>query len=53
MIHHMDLQMLYFFNSYGKFNGETSYEEYRREILTSIHTDATKFTKEEVIKSFL
>ena len=35
-----------------KFNGEVSYEEYR-EILTQVfHTDATKFTKEEVINTF-
>lgn len=35
-----------------KFNGETSYEEYREILTSAFHTDATKFTKEEVIKTF-
>ena len=35
-----------------KFNGETSYEEYREILIQAFHTDATKFTKEEVIKTF-
>ena len=35
-----------------KFNGETSYEEYREILTQAFHTDATRFTKEEVIKTF-
>ena len=35
-----------------KFNGETSYEEYREILTQAFHTDASKFTKEEVIKTF-
>ena len=35
-----------------KFNGEVSYEQYREILTQAFHTDATKFTKEEVIKTF-
>ena len=35
-----------------KFNGEVSYEEYREILTQAFHTDATKFTKEEVINTF-
>ena len=35
-----------------KFNGEVSYEEYREILIQAFHTDATKFTKEEVISTF-
>ena len=35
-----------------KFNGEVSYEEYRKILTQAFHTDATKFTKEEVINTF-
>ena len=33
-----------------KFNGETSYEEYREILTQAFHTDATRFTKEELLK---
>ncbi len=35
-----------------EFNGETSYEEYRKILTEAMHIDATDFTKEEVIKTF-
>ncbi len=35
-----------------EFNGETSYEEYRKILTGAMHIDATEFTKEEVIKTF-
>lgn len=35
-----------------EFNGEVSYEEYRKILTEAFHIDATEFTKEEVIKSF-
>ena len=35
-----------------EFNGETSYEEYRKILTEAMHIDATEFTKEEVIKTF-
>lgn len=34
-----------------EFNGEVSYEEYRKILTEAFHIDATEFTKEEVIKS--
>ena len=34
-----------------EFNGEVSYEEYRKILTEAFHIDATDFTKEEVIKS--
>lgn len=34
-----------------EFNGEVSYEEFRKILTEGMHTDATKFTKEEVIKT--
>ena len=35
-----------------EFNGEISYEEYRKILTEAMHIDATEFTKEEVIKTF-
>lgn len=35
-----------------EFNGEVSYEEYRKILTEAMHIDATEFTKEEVIKTF-
>lgn len=35
-----------------EFNGEVSYEEYRKILTEAFHIDATEFTKEEVIKTF-
>lgn len=35
-----------------EFNGETSYEEYRKILIEAFHIDAIEFTKEEVIKTF-
>lgn len=35
-----------------KFNGEVSYEEYRKILTEAFHTNATNFTKEEVINTF-
>ena len=35
-----------------EFNGETSYEEYRKILIEAFHIDANEFTKEEVIKTF-
>ena len=35
-----------------KFNGEVSYEEYREILTGAFHVDATRFTKEEIIKTF-
>ena len=35
-----------------EFNGEVSYEEYRKILTEAFHIDAKEFTKEEVIKSF-
>ena len=35
-----------------KFNGEVSYEEFRKILTEAMHIDATEFTKEEVIKTF-
>ena len=35
-----------------EFNGEVSYEEFRKILIEAMHIDATEFTKEEVIKTF-
>lgn len=35
-----------------EFNGEVSYEEFRKILTEAMHIDATEFTKEEVIKTF-
>ena len=35
-----------------EFNGEVSYEEFRKILTEAMHIDATNFTKEEVIKTF-
>lgn len=35
-----------------KFNGETSYEEYREILIQAFHVNASKFTKEEIIRTF-
>ena len=35
-----------------EFNGEVSYEEYRKILTEAMHIEATEFTKEEVIKTF-
>ena len=35
-----------------EFNGEVSYEEYRKILTDAMHIEATEFTKEEVIKTF-
>ena len=35
-----------------EFNGEVSYEEYRKILTEAMHIDSTEFTKEEVIKTF-
>ena len=35
-----------------EFNGEVSYEEFRKILTNAFHIDATDFTKEEVIKTF-
>lgn len=35
-----------------EFNGEVSYEEYRKILIEAFHIEATEFTKEEVIKTF-
>ena len=35
-----------------KFNGEVSYEEYRKILTEAFHTNATNFTKEEIINTF-
>ena len=35
-----------------EFNGEVSYEEFRKILTEAMHIDATNFTKDEVIKTF-
>lgn len=35
-----------------EFNGEVSYEEFRKILIEAMHIDASEFTKEEVIKTF-